>query len=191
MDLQATHIAGKLEALGASRHTQQAKNSVEYVHMRFSSLHNSDLKMMEEIVVSNLLDSYIRPGLKGNFYFVEFDDQLYLVGLKMQSCEVFDQELFRAVLPVEEQEHRLLIKNSESIATLLKLNLIIRTVFIISLLGGILFPPAVIIIGAIWWLTEIYFYKMAERKIKKNQEIRDQIEHSENLSLQEMKRIME
>jgi hypothetical protein len=77
MNLRSKHIAGKLEILGSSSNTKRAENSVEYGHILFSSSHNDDRQVMERIVVGNLLDSYIRPGLEGDFYFVEFDDQKY------------------------------------------------------------------------------------------------------------------
>ena len=190
IDLQTTHIAGKIEALGSSTYTWRVGNSVEYAHIKFS-LHNSDLKMMGKVVVGNLLDSYLEAGLEGNFYFVEFDDQMYLVGLKIQSLQMFDQELFQNVSPVRNQKYQLLFKNNDSIFTLLKYLSIAKNIFTISSLGFIIFPPIMIVSFSMLVLINICFNEMLERIIKNNQKIEDEFERSKNLSWQEMKRIME
>jgi hypothetical protein len=191
MNLLSKHIAGKLEILGSSRNTKRVGNSVEYAHILFSSSRNDDRQMMEEIVVGNLLNSYIRPGLEGDFYFVEFDDQKYLVGLKIRSRQIFDQDLFQEILPIGERESESLAKNNKTISNLLYFSPIIRKIFIIALLAVLLFPPIVIIIAPLWLSIEICFDQMTKKMCEKNQKIADEIQRSTNLSLREMEKIME
>lgn len=205
MDLQTTHIAGKLDALGSSRRTRCAKESVEYAHMRFSSLHNDNLKIMEEVVVGNLLDPYISPGSEGDFYFVRFSNQIYLVGLKIQSYKMFDQELFLAVLPAKEQDIllrvrkiELRLKSNEVISILIKLVLIMRMVCI-ALLSMLIFLPIVMIILPVWLsclflclLIQVFLNKVIERMLKKTQKLDSEFKWSQDLFSKEMmNRIME
>ena len=190
MDLQITHIAGELKALRSLNHTRSAKDSLNYMHISFSLPHNGNLKVMEEIIVGNLLNSYIMPGLEGDFYFVEFYDQTYLVGLKTQSCHVIDRETHKAILIKRDKKYQLLARNNDTSFTLLRFITVVKY----GLVVFFLFPPAIIIVAPMWLLIGICFDKILKRIIKNNQnllQIFDEIERSQNLFSQEMKRIME
>jgi hypothetical protein len=147
---------------------------------------------MERIVVGNLLDSYIRPGLEGDFYFVEFDDQKYLVGLKIQSRKLFDKDLCQTILPIGEREFQSLTKNNEMITNLLYCDVAVKRLFIIILLLSVLlFPPIMIIIFPLWLSVEILLDQMTKKMYRKNREIADEMQRSENPFLTEMEIIME
>ncbi len=166
MESKITCIVGTLEALGTS---SSVGNTTEYAYMRFSLLPNNDVKMIEKVFVGNLINSYLNPELKGNFYIANFYDQLYLVGLRIDSRQVLDREYLGSIASDVNYKLRGLIYGKER--ALLSSIRLMAIFFGLIALPAIIFPPALIIIFIIGWLIKSSLDKREknlERRIQRD-----------------------
>jgi hypothetical protein len=185
MESKITCIVGVLEAVGAS---SSFENKTEYTYMRFSLLLDNDVKMIERVFVGNLIKSYLNLELKGNFYFVNFYDQLYLVGLRIDSRRIFDREYFSSI--ASEVNHRL--REREYHKERAALNSIRLTAIILGLpfVIAIIFPPLLVIIFLLGWLIKSILDKWEKKLNRRIQKDVNGIEQEINFLLAEIEKSM-
>jgi hypothetical protein len=202
MDLYTTHITGKFESLSSTQRTQDVNNTDGFAHVDLSFSRCHEVQVMENIIGGNLLYDKIMPGLEGDFYFVEFDNQQYLVGFKDESRSFIDEALFQAIIPRDKEASELEKTQNEIVAMfrLWRVGNIVEMIFLyalaVALFGAVFFRVTffrlmllILILGLI--LVSLYLGQIGRKLDKhnqKNKKILDEINRSHSLLVQEMQR---
>ena len=140
MELYTTHITGKFESLNSTQHTQDVNDADGFAHVDLSFSCCHEVQVMANIIGGNLLYGKITPGLEGDFYFVKFDNQQYLVGFKDKSRSFIDEALFQSIIPIDEEASKLLnaklqeiLQEMDTMFRLLMVGNTVEMIFLIAL----------------------------------------------------------
>lgn len=205
MDLYTTHITGRFESLRSTQRTQDVNNADGFAHVDLSFSRCHEVQVIANIIGGNLLYGKITPGLEGNFYFVEFDNQQYLVGFKDKSRSFIDEALFQAIIPMDEDEEASKLEKAQlqemvAMLRLLRVGNIVEMIFLVALavavFGAVIFRVIffrfmllILTLGLI--LGSLYLGQIGQKLHKHNQKtitILDEINRSHSLLVQEMQR---
>ena len=205
MDLYTTHITGRFESLRSTQRTQDVNNADGFAHVDLSFSRCHEVQVIANIIGGNLLYGKITPGLEGNFYFVEFDNQQYLVGFKDKSRSFIDEALFQAIIPMDEDEEASKLEKAQlqemvAMLRLLRVGNIVEMIFLVALavavFGAVIFRVIffrfmllILTLGLI--LGSLYLGQIGQKLHKHNQKtitILDEINRSHSPLVQEMQR---
>ena len=201
MELNTTHIAEKLESIGSAQRTPDVSDP--FAHVDVSFVHSHEVQVIANIIGGNLLYCELTPGVEGDFYFVEFDNQKYLVGFKDESRSVIDEELFQSIIPMDEEAQQLQIAQLQKVEPILHLimlgtivTMICLAALLVALFGAVIlksifFRSMLLILIFVLILIAIGLSQLG-RKLDKHQQkaktILDEINRSHSLLVEEMQR---
>ena len=205
MDLYTTHITGRFESLRSTHRTQDVNNADGFTHVDLSFSRCHEVQIIVNIIGGNLLYGKMTPGLEGNFYFVKFDNQQYLVGFKDESRSFIDEALFQAIIPMDEEapmneeaskSQEAATQEMVTMLRLLRVRNIVWIIFSVVSAGAVIFRVTffrlvllILILGLI--LSSFYLDQIKQKFDKHNQKtikILDEINRSHSLLVQEMQR---
>jgi hypothetical protein len=90
---EVTVVSGKLEVVGPS---QDKPDGSEYTYLRIAQSDGST-KLVKKVGVGQLVQSYVRPGIEGDFYFVKLGRLGYIL-FAIKKCDghkVYEENGFK------------------------------------------------------------------------------------------------